>query len=325
MRFGGVATDLNVLTHPDQAVVTGAFGYTGRYVARRLLADGVRVRTLTRNPDRERPFAGMGKAHPLDFSDPVGLGRSMAGAGILYNTYWIRFGRGWNTFERAVENSRTLFEAAAEAGVGRIVHFSVTNASPASRLPYYRGKGRVEEILKGMGVPYAIIRPTLVFGEGDLLLNNLAWALRRFPVFPVFGKGDYPVQPVCAGDLAGQAVEVGSRSDNVITDAAGPETLSFEELIRLLAAAIGVRARLVHTPPFVGFAGTRLVGLALRDVVLTRDEIDGLMAGLLTSEVVPTGTTKLSNWLKDHSSGLGRRYAFELRRNFPLPRQENRG
>lgn len=211
------------MTHPEQAVVTGAFGYTGRYVARRLLDDGVRVRTLTRNPDREDPFAGQVQAHPLDFSDPGGLRRSMAGAGVLYNTYWIRFGRGWNTFEQAVENSRTLFEAAAEAGVGRIVHFSVTNASPASRLPYYRGKGRMEEILKGMGVPYAIIRSTLVFGGGDLLLNNLAWALRRFPIFPVFGKGDHPVRPVCAEDLASQAVEVGSRSENVITDAAGPE------------------------------------------------------------------------------------------------------
>ncbi len=312
---------MNGLPHPDQAVVTGAFGYTGRYVARRLLDDGVGVRTLTRNPNREAPFAGRVKVHPLDFSDPAGLRRSMEGAGVLYNTYWIRFGRGRNTFEQAVENSRTLFEAAAEAGVGRIVHFSVTNASSASRLPYFRGKGQVEEILKGIGIPYAIIRPTLVFGEGDLLLNNMAWALRRFPVFPVFGDGDYPVQPVYAEDLASQAVADGSRSENAIADAAGPQTFSFEELLRLLASTTGVRVRLVHMPPSVGFAGTRLVGLALRDVVLTRDEIDGLMAGLLTSEALPTGATRFNDWLKGHSSGLGRRYVSELRRNFRSPRQ----
>lgn len=196
----------------------------------------------------------------------------------------------------------------------------MTNASSASALPYFRGKGLVEEILKGTGVPHAIIRPTLVFGEGDLLLNNLAWALRRFPVFPVFGRGDYLVQPIFAEDLASQAVAAGSRSEYSITDAAGPETLAFEELIRLLAAEMGVRARLVHTPPSVGYAGIRLVGLALRDVVLTRDEVDGLMAGLLVSEAMPTGTGKLTDWLKDHSASLGRRYASELRRNFPLRR-----
>ena len=313
------------MEHPELAVVTGAFGYTGGYVARRLLDDGVNVRTLTRNPGRDDPFTGKVKAYPLDFSDPAGLRRSMEGTGVLYNTYWIRFGRGRHTFEQATENSRTLFEAAAEAGVGRIVHFSVANASSASRLPYFRGKGQVEEILKGMGISYAIIRPTLVFGEGDLLLNNMAWALRRFPVFPVFRKGDYPVQPVYAEDVAAQAVAAGSRSENVITDAAGPETLSFEELLRLLALTMGVRVRLVHTPPSVGFAVTRLVGLVLRDVVLTRDEIDGLMAGLLTSEALPTGATRLSDWLKGHSFGLGRRYVSELRRNFRLPRQGQGG
>ena len=152
--------------HPDQAVVTGALSYTGRYVARRLLDEGVSVRTLTRNPGWENPLGGRVPAFPLDFSDPNGLHRSMEGVGVLYNTYWIRFGRGRNTFDEAVENSRTLFEAARDAGVGKVVHFSVANASSNSRLAYFRGKGQVEEILKGMGIPYAIIRPTLVFGEG---------------------------------------------------------------------------------------------------------------------------------------------------------------
>ena len=164
---------LQARCHPDTAMVTGAYSYTGRYVARRLLDGGVSVRTLTRNPDREGPFGGLVPAAPLDFSDPDGLCRTMQGAAVLYNTYWIRFGRGRNTFDQAVANSRVLFAAAAQAGVGRIVHFSVANASSECRLPYFRGKGQVEEILQDMGIPYAIIRPTLVFGEGDLLLNNM--------------------------------------------------------------------------------------------------------------------------------------------------------
>ena len=304
------------MPHPDQAIVTGAFSYTGRYVARRLLAEGVGVGTLTRNLNREDSFGSAIPAHPLDFSDADGLRRSMEGAGVLYNTYWIRFGRGRNTFEQAVENTRVLFDAAADAGVGRIVHFSVANASLESRLPYFRGKGEVEGILKGTGIPSAIIRPTLVFGQEGLLLNNMAWALRRFPLFPVYGKGDYHLQPVYAGDLAALAVEAGSRNDSSVADAAGPETFTFEELLRLLASAVGARVRLVRTPPSVGFALTKLVGLLLRDVGLTRDEVDGLMAGLMTSGATPTGPTRLGDWLADNADGLGRRYVSELRRNY---------
>ena len=305
-----------MMPHPDLAVVTGAFSYTGRYVTRRLVDQGVGVRTLTRNPDAENPFGGRVEAAPLDFSDPDGLSRSMQGAGVFYNTYWVRYAHGRVTFDLAVENTKTLFEAAKKAGVGRIVHFSVTNPSPESALPYFRGKAKVEDMLAGLGVPYAIIRPTLVFGEGDLLLNNMAWALRRFPVFPVCGNGDYPVQPVYVEDLAAQAVEAGSQSESSVADAAGPDTISFEALLRLLASSMGVRARLVNTPPSVSLAVTRLVGFLMRDMALTRDEVDGLMAGLLTSGEPPTGTTKLSDWLAENGGWLGRRYISEMRRNF---------
>ena len=216
-----------------------------------------------------------------------------------------------------MENSKLLFEAAADGGVEKVVHFSVANASTESRLPYFRGKGQVEEILKAIGMPYAIIRPTLIFAQGDLLLNNMAWALRRFPVFPVFGRGDYSVQPIYAGDLAARAVEAGSRDDSFVADAAGPETFTFEELLRLLALAVDARVGLVRMSPSLGFALTKLVGMFLRDVGLTRDEVDGLMAGLLASGAVPTGTTRLGDWVADNWGVRGRRYVSELRRYFP--------
>ena len=239
---------------PTWPVVTGAFSYTGRYVTRRLLDQGVRVRTLTRSPDGEDPFGGRVEVAPLYFSDPDGLRRSMQGAGVFYNTYWVRYAHGRITFDREVENTRRLFEAAEKACVGRIVHFSLTNVSSGSRLPYFRGKGQVEEILKRSGLSYAIIRPTLVFGEGYLLLNNMAWALRRFPIFPVFGRGDYPVQPIYAEDLAAQVAAAGSRRENSIADAARPETFSFEELLRPLADVVAARVRLV---PYAAVPGLR--------------------------------------------------------------------
>ena len=300
----------------DTAVVTGAFSYTGRYIARRLLEQGVRVKTLTARPASQDPFGGRVEAAPLDLADQDGLCRSMKGADVLFNTYWVRFGRGQTTFDGAVANSKTLFEAAAEAGVGRIVHVSITNASSESRLPYFSGKGRVEEALKSVGVPYAIVRPTLVFSPEDVLLNNMAWALRRFPFFPIFGDGDYPVQPVFVEDVAALAVDAASQTGSTVTDAVGPETFGFESLLRLLAESMEARCRFVHTPPSLGLGLSQLVGLLVRDVVLVRDEIDGLMAGLLKSDAPPTCGAKLSDWLRDNASGLGRRYVSELKRNY---------
>ncbi len=304
------------MTHPESAVVTGAFSYTGKYIARRLLDDGVRVKTLTGHPGREDPFGGAVEVAPLDFTDADGLRRSMQGGAVLYNTYWVRFARGDTTFERAVENSTALFEAARDAGVGRIVHVSITNADSGSHLPYFSGKARVEDALKALGVPHAIVRPALVFGAEDVLLNNMAWAIRRFPFFPIVGSGDYLVRPIYVDDLAALAVAEASRTGDTVTDAVGPETLTFEALLHLLAAAVGSGCRFVHTSPSVSLALTGLVGLLIRDVVLTRDEIDGLTAGLLTSDGPATGTTSLSDWLDANGEALGRRYVSELSRNF---------
>ncbi len=304
------------MPYSDHAVVTGAFSYTGGYIARHLLQRNVGVTTLTRHPDLQNSFGDTVKSAPLNFSDIDALSRSMRGANVFYNTYWIRFERGQTTFDNAVENSKKLFIAAKKAGVERIVHISVSNPSPDSSLPYFKGKWQVEDELKKIGIPYAIIRPTLIFGPNDLLLNNIAWALRRFPLFPIYGNGDYPVQPIYAEDVAIQAVAAGASTENFIADAAGPDTFTFEEMIRLLASAMGIRTRFIHAPPHISLALTGLVGLLVRDVVLTRDEVDGLMAGLLTSDSPPTGTTRFSDWLNENSRDLGRTYESELRRNF---------
>ena len=155
-------------------VVTGAFSYTGKYIARRLLANGKTVRTITGHPNRENPFGGRVQALPLDFDRPRELAESLKGATTLYNTYWVRFPRRDVTYQRAVENTGTLVKAAVEAGVRRIVHVSITNASEDSPFPYFTGKGRVERVIAGSGLSYAILRPTVIFGAEDVLVNNIA-------------------------------------------------------------------------------------------------------------------------------------------------------
>ena len=298
------------------SAVTGAFGYTGRYIAQRLLDSGAAVRTLTRNPAAASPFGDRVERHQLDFDDVEQLTEGLRGAHTLYNTFWIRFARGAVNHDMAVRNSCNLIDAAVTAGVQRIVHISITNASAESPLPYFRGKGLVENYIRGSGLAFSIIRPTVIFGREDILINNIAWFLCRFPVFPIAGRGDYRVQPVFVDDVARLAVDSASGDGNATLDAVGPEIFTFEELVRQIARTTGGRARIVRLPPSLVYASAQLMSVALRDVVLTRDEIDGLMAGHLVSSDPPTGTTRLTGWMRDHRDTLGRRYASELARHY---------
>ena len=297
-------------------VVTGAFGYTGKYITRRLLSQGRRVRTLTGHPERPNPFGAQVDAAPFQFDRPDALAESLRGAATLYNTYWVRFAHGGTTFEEAIRNTQTLFAAAAAAGVRGLVHVSISNPSEDSPLPYFRGKAILERALAQSGLSQAIIRPTVIFGPEDILINNIAWILRRFPVFAVPGAGQYRMQPVFVEDMAEICVDAGRRDDDLVMDAVGPEVFSFEELVRLIARTIGSRAWIGHAPAGMALLLSRLVGAAVGDVVLTADEVKGLMANLLVSAGPPTGRTRLSDWLAENAGTVGAHYASEVRRHF---------
>src|SRR3990172_9400742 len=211
-------------------VVTGAFGYSGSYIAARLLESGVRVRTITNSLNRPSPLHGRIEAHPFNFDRPERLAESLRGASVLYNTYWVRFNAPGFQHSVAVDNSLTLFRAAKEAGVQRVVHVSITNPSEDSPFEYFRGKAVLERALRESGISYAVLRPTVLFGEQDILINNIAWLLRHMPVFGVFGDGSYRLQPIYVDDLAALAVDQGKQRDNVVIDAPGRETFTSRAL-----------------------------------------------------------------------------------------------
>lgn len=297
-------------------IVTGAFGYTGKYITQRLLARGKKVRTLTGHPNAPNPFGEQVRASPFDFDRPSALTDSLRGAATLYNTYWVRFCHSDTTYQRAVENTQTLIQAMRAAGVRRIVHISITHPTEDSPLPYFRGKALVERMIMESGLTYAIIRPTVIFGPEDILINNIAWLLRRVPVFAIPGSGDYRLQPVFVEDVADLAVRSGEKDDNVIIDAVGPEVYTFEELVRLIAGHVAGRARILHLPSWCALMLARAIGMLVGDVVLTREELDGLMSNLLISAGRPTGKTHFSEWLGDRAGRLGKRYASELSRHY---------
>ena len=297
-------------------VVTGAFGYSGRWIAHRLLEKGIRVRTLTNAVGRDDPFDGRVEVHSLDFDNHAALVESLRGAEVLYNTYWVRYNHPRRNFEHgiAVENSRRLFAAADEAGVERIVHFSVAHPHKAPDWSYFRGKVAVEGLLHDSDHSYAILRPTVLFGGGrNVLINNIAWMLRKFPVFGVFGMGNYPIQPVHVKDVARVAVEQGELRENVTIDVTGPETFRYKEYIGLMAKSMGLRRLILPMPSTVGWVFGKFVGLILQDLVITRAEIRGLKRGLMASDEKPLGVHKFSEWIAEHGDELGIAYQNDLK------------
>ena len=272
--------------------VTGAFSYSGRAIASELVARGRRVRTLTGHPERAHDTEI--EARRLDFDDPHCLVAAMEGSTTLFNTYWVRFAHDTMTHEHAVENTRTLFWAAKRAGVHKVVHVSILHPSSSSPYPYFRGKALCERALAESGLPAAVLRPSVLFDEHGVLLNNIAWLLRRLPAIAVGGRGDYHVRPIHVGDFATLAVE----------------------LVREIRGAVGSRSAVVHVPRPVLLCGARALGVALRDVLLTSDEYRSMAEGLADSDETATGQTRLTTWLAEHGDELGRTYASELDRHF---------
>ena len=294
--------------------VTGAFGYSGRYITERLLAQGAKVITLTNSPHRANPFGDRIQVHPFHFDRPEKLAESLRGVSVLYNTYWVRFNHGSFTHADAVRNTETLFRAAKEAGVERVVHISITNPSEDSPLEYFSGKARLERALVGSGLSHAILRPTVLFGKEDILVNNMAWALRRLPVFGVFGDGQYRLQPIYVDDLARLAVEQGAKTENAIINAIGPETFTYRGLVEAVGHIIGKCRPIIPVTPGVGYAVGWIIGKLVGDVMITREEIGGLMGNLLCVGTPPVGTTKLTDWAVERAGTLGLHYTSELAR-----------
>lgn len=296
--------------------VTGAFSYSGKYIAKRLLEKGEEVVTLTNHPDRPDPFGRRVKAFPLNFDDPDELAANLRGADAFVNTYWVRFDKGKNTQPKAVENTRTLIAAAVKAGVKRIVHISIANPSADSHLPYYWGKAANETTVIESGVSYAILRPTVLFGKEDILINNIAWLLRRLPVFGMPGDGSYRLSPVYVDDLAELAADAVYKEENYIWDAVGPDEFTFKEMVGLIGSTIGKKRLTLPLPPRLALFAAQFLSLFVGDVMLTPEEVDGLMANLLVSNEPPRCKTSLKDWLHQNRATVGARYASELKRHF---------
>lgn len=293
-------------TEPSAAptdLVTGAFGNTGSAIAARLLDQGRRVRTLTGHPPADpdpridvRSFA---------WGDPKRLASAFDGVTNFYNTYWMRTGDDDGHFDVAVDRCRQLIEAAETAGVERIVHLSVGNPSLDSPYPYFRGKAQVEQRLAESPIPAGVVRPSLIFGGDNAMLNDLAWVLRRMPAFAVPGDGQYLVRPVHLDDVVDLCLDSGARRDRTTVDAIGPDRFTYQVMIESVRDAVGAKSRIVHTPAPLVLMGAKVLGTVLRAQLLTRDELLSTIDGIADAEGPATGSVSFFDWLPTEAADLG--------------------
>jgi len=301
-------------------LITGASGFIGGAISHRLIGRD-EIRSLTSHPEKNR-FGERVQSFAYDFDAPMRMEEAFRGVDVFVNSYYVRFNYGRATFELAVDRTRELIALARLAGVRKIVHVSVSNADERSDLPYYSNKGRIERLVRESGLDYTILQPAIVVGPGDILVNNIAFFLRRLPVFTIFERGDYRVQPITVDAFADLAIEAIDAIDgphgNATLPVAGPRDWIFLDLVRAVHAAVGSRARIVHAPAALALAGLKVAGLFLGDVVLTPDEVKGLTREYLYVERPLRRGADFAEWLAQPgvASTLGRRYQSELARHF---------
>lgn len=305
-------------------LVTGSFSFSGKFITNELLKTGERVETFTNHPVTTNPNYSKITIKQYVFNDFNALVENFKGVDTFFNSYWIRFPYGSTSWMDAIRYSKDLFKACKLAGVKKIVHISVTNPKINSPYAYFKGKAIVEDLLKKSGVPYTILRVAWMFEEGDILTNNIAWILRHMPIFGIFGKGEYKIQPVSLKTLGKVAIEnryLGDKTINInkTIDVIGPETLTYKEYVSLINRTIHAKTILFPFPWFaiqIPIFVSKVIGFALHDRLLTKDEIYSLKDNLLLTDSPPIGNVSFKKWLEKNKNNIGLKWANEVKRHY---------
>ena len=267
--------------------VTGGTGFVGRHIIEGLLRREHEVRALVRDPAVHGWLDDRGVAVVQgSLEDQDALRRLVVGADAVVHTVGIINEIGRQSYERVhVEGTRQMIAAARSAGVRRFVHMSALGARPdAAATPYHRTKAAAEELVRTSGLGQVILRPSLIAASGNEVLRLIVTMLRMSPIVPVIGNGLYQLQPVAADDVADAfATAVENPAISGTFDIAGPEPLTYHEMLDQLEAALGVRRRRVPVPEsivrFSAYAGTVLPNLNQ----ITPDQLQMLLEGNTTT------------------------------------------
>jgi NADH dehydrogenase len=235
--------------------IFGGSGFVGRHTVRALAKAGWRIRVCVRYPNQAfflRPAGTVGQIAPLkcDVTDPDQVARVTAGADAVINLTGILVSRGQSFDEVHAEGARNIAEAAAQAGVGALVHVSAIGADSESASHYAQSKAEGEARVRAAFPAATILRPSIVFGPEDNFFNRFAGLARFVPALPLIGGGKTRFQPVFVGDVAA-AVTTALTSQAArgrTYELGGPMTYSFKELMEIVCRETGRRRVLVPVP-----------------------------------------------------------------------------
>jgi NADH dehydrogenase len=264
--------------------LTGATGFVGRNILKRLLAEGHSVRALVREPEE----AGALKAEKVelmagDVAEGAGLDQGMQGCDAAIHLVGIIVEKGKNTFERVHHlGTRNVVEAAKRMGLKRMVHMSALGARADGAAKYQTTKWKGEEEVRGSGIRYCILRPSLIFGKGDGFVTQMMNTMRSAPLFrPVPGDGKPKFRPVSIDDVTACFVHAltTEAATNQTVKLGGADELTLNEVLAEIARCAGVRKPAVHIPMPLMFAGATVAQSLLKNPPITVDQLKMLREG----------------------------------------------
>lgn len=273
-----------------QVFLTGASGFVGRHMITRLLAEGHVVRGLVRSLPREKEHLAKAFHEKGDFQyvagdvvSGAGLDAAIAGCDAVVHLVGIIVEKGSNTFERVHHlGTRNVVEAAKRAGIRRFIHMSAIGVRPDGVAEYQTSKWKGEEEVRRSGIPFCILRPSLIFGPADGFVTQMIDIMRKAPFFrPVPGSGSPKFRPIFVDDVTfcfAQALVTEAATGQTI-ELGGPDELTLNEVLKEIAHFAGVRKPAVHVPMPLMFVGAALAQTVLPNPPVTIDQLRMLKEG----------------------------------------------
>jgi NADH dehydrogenase len=265
--------------------LTGATGFIGTHLRRALVRDGHQVVGLTRRARAEEEGVAW---VPGDVNDQELLVESLHGCGAVIHLVGIIVEQGEETFQRMhVQATEHVLAAMRRAKIHRLLHMSALGAGPKQPTEYFRTKWTAEELVRASAIDYTIFRPSTIFGPGDGFVNTLVAQLRRYPVIPIIGKGDYPMAPISIHAIVQafiQALKLDGPATAKTFELCGPEVLTFEQIVKLIADYLGISKTRVHIPVGMVRFGIDLLRFMRVPPPITQDQLAMLLLGSVCAD-----------------------------------------
>ena len=279
--------------------LTGATGFVGSHLVQGLVAAGHSVRALVHSLGKAKTRAPGIEYIPGNILEPASLRDIMPGCDAVIHLVGIIDESKGTTFERIHhEGTRKVVAAARASSIRRFVHMSALGTRPNAVVAYHKTKWKGEEAVRAGGIPWVILRPSIIYGPGDGFTTRMLELMRKAPLRPIVGSGRYPVQPVYIGDVVDCFVQSLSSGAALRREVAlgGPRAMPIEEMLDELAAAAGIRKRKVHLPYWLMYANATLLEIFLPRPPVTCDQLTLMREGSTCDTAPMLATFRVKHW-----------------------------